>query len=158
MAQVVQADRREVELLRVRVVALLTVLLWMPKSGAMALTGRRRWSPMPNDWNGPGFGYEMVPLAPAERSRAEIRLTVTEEELLGFEPSNTQAMMGHSLRLRRQVSAFRPGTEGWAHPRAESGELRVWGDRPATALAYRWLWEDLHALRMVKPTQLIDND
>ncbi|HEY1704088.1 MAG TPA: hypothetical protein VGG75_30695 [Trebonia sp.] len=117
-----------------------------------------RLMPMPNDWNGPGFAYEMVPLAPAERSRAEIRLAATEEELLGFEPTDMQAMMDRSLRLRHQVSALRPGTEGWAHPRAGSGDLPVWGDRPATALAYRWLWEDLHALRMVKSAPSIGND
>jgi hypothetical protein len=109
-----------------------------------------RIMPRADAWSDPDFVYDMEPLPPTEPSRAEVRLATTQEELFGHDPSDVQAMMARSLRLRRLMSTLRPGTEGWAHSRSASGDLWVWGDRPATALAYRWLWEDLQALHMIK--------
>jgi hypothetical protein len=100
--------------------------------------------------NGPDFVYEMETLLPNERSHAEIRIVATDEELFGYDPSDIQSITARSLRLRRLISALRPGTEGWANPRAAGGDLWVWRNRPATSLAYRWLWEDLKALHLVK--------
>jgi hypothetical protein len=99
---------------------------------------------------GPGFAYEMKPLPLTVPSRAEIRLAATEQELHGYDPSDMQSIMEHSLRLNRLASAFRPGAGGWAHPRSGEADLAVWGDRPATVLACRWLWEDLKELHLVE--------
>lgn len=110
-----------------------------------------RVMPRADVWSGPELAYSMEPLPSTEPSRAQISLAAKQDELYGHDPSDVEAMMARSLRLRRLMSTLRPSAGGWAHARSViSSDLRVWGDRPATALAYRWLWEDLQALHMVK--------
>ena len=48
-----------------------------------------------------------------------------------------------------QVRLWRPGSQPWANSRIADAALRVPGESPATDLAYKWLWEDLTALRLV---------
>lgn len=120
------------------------------------LTGRVM--PRGDSLGGPDFVYHMEPLPLTEPSRAEVSLATTDKELLGYDPGDLQAMMVFSLRLRQLVTTFRPGVGGWANPRSMNADLWVWGDRPATALAHRWLWEDLRALHMIKKMPLYGED
>jgi hypothetical protein len=96
---------------------------------------------------GPEFAYRMELLSPTESPRAEVRLVTTREDLHAFEP---RPVMEYFLRLRQEISRLHPGAEGWASPRAGTTTVWVWGDVPATSLAYQWLWEDLQKLHLVK--------
>lgn len=109
-----------------------------------------RVMPGGDSFGGPDFVYYMEPLPVTESARAEIRLAHTREELFGHNGHDLRSMMEYDVRLRRLIAALHPGAEGWAHPRSANADLWVWGDTPATAQAYRWLWEDLHELHMVK--------
>ena len=58
------------------------------------------------------------------------------------------------LRRRRDdigsaIQRLHPGSAPWARPRFVHGAFNAPSDTPATDLAYRWLWEDLQALRIV---------
>lgn len=99
---------------------------------------------------GPDFVYYMEPLPISEPPRAEIRLAATREDLFGYVGADPRSMTEYGLRLRQAIAFLHPGAEGWAHLRSANATLWTWGDRPATAQAYRWLWEDLRELHMVK--------
>jgi hypothetical protein len=114
----------------------------------VAFDGRVR--PRPDILDGPDFAYDMQPLRVGEPSSAEVRLVTTDKELLGYAPGDNQARMAYHLNLRRQISAFRPEAGSWARLRAARSDLLAWGDRPATTISYRWLWEDLQALHLVQ--------
>ncbi len=109
-------------------------------------------------FGGPDFVSHMEPLPPTEPSRAEIYLAATREEFFGHEGYDVKSMMKTSIRIRRLIAAFHPGAEGWADPRSANADLSVWGNRPATAQAYQWLWEDLQKLHMVKNFTRISDD
>jgi hypothetical protein len=109
-----------------------------------------RVMPRGDSFGGPDFVYYVEPLPVTESARAEIRLAHTREELFSHNGHDLKLMMEYDVRLRRLITTLHPGAEGWAYPRSANADLWVWGDRPATAQAYRWLWEDLQELHVVK--------
>lgn len=59
-----------------------------------------------------------------------------------------------SIRRRRDeissaIQRLHPRSAPWARPRFVHGVFNAPSDTPATDLAYRWLWEDLQALRIL---------
>ncbi len=102
-------------------------------------------APREGMWD-PTFVFHMDPLPPDAPQSAEISLVTTREELLD---KWWDTVFEQSSRTRQLITALHPGAEGWAHPRSAS-TLSVYGDMPATAHAYRWLWEDLKEIRVVK--------
>jgi hypothetical protein len=54
------------------------------------------------------------------------------------------------LLLKQQIENLHPGAAGWAFAQSASSFVSYWHDLPATSLAYRWLWEDLRRLHLVK--------
>jgi hypothetical protein len=91
--------------------------------------------------------YETAPLAPGETMTAEVRWANPQEENVGVSWSLDDT--AHE-RLRQLIHVYRPGADGWANPHASYGGLSVYGGMPATAQAYKWLWEDLHRLKLVE--------
>jgi hypothetical protein len=94
----------------------------------------------------PQFTFRMTPLPLTESPRAEVCLVEPE----GFPEFDLQRAREQFLFLRQQIASLHPGAEGWAFPQAASSAVSLWHDRPATSLAYRWLWEDLRRLHLVK--------
>jgi hypothetical protein len=117
-----------------------------------------RLMPRGDSLSGPDFVYHIEPLPPTELTRAEVRLATTREELFGHDRSDITWIMEEGVRLRRLITAFHPGVEGWAHIRSVNTDPDVWGDRPATTQACRWLREDLEKLHMVKQGWQINDD
>jgi hypothetical protein len=95
----------------------------------------------------PRFTFRMTPLPMTESPRAEVCLVTEPEDFHGFDP---QEVRERFLLLRRQVARLHPGAEGWALPPTVTTSVPLWHDRPATSLAYRWLWDDLRRLYLVK--------
>ena len=95
----------------------------------------------------PRFTYRMTPVSLTESSRAEIELITAPGDFLEFDP---QRAAEQYLQLMQQIAALHPGTEGWASVQAASSSGALWYDTPGTSLAYRWLWEDLRRLHLVK--------
>ena len=95
----------------------------------------------------PRFTYRMTPLSLTESSRAEIELITAPGDFLEFDP---QRAAEQYLQLMQQIAALHPGAEGWASVQAASSSGALWYDTPGTSLAYRWLWEDLRRLHLVK--------
>jgi hypothetical protein len=95
----------------------------------------------------PRFTYRMTALLIAESSRAEIELITTPGDFFQFDP---QRSTGQYLQLMQQIAVLHPGAEGWASVKAASSSGALWYDTPGTTLAYRWLWEDLRRLHLVK--------
>ncbi|MFF7890221.1 hypothetical protein ACH40F_58385 [Streptomyces sp. NPDC020794] len=90
------------------------------------------------------YSFDMIPLPVGEPSTA----TFTYRGPRPF-VNDWDAVMHRRTEIRRAVHRLHPDSEPWAHPRTEWGALNKPSDTPATDLAYRWLWEDLQALRMV---------
>ena len=88
----------------------------------------------------------MTPLPLTESPRAEIRLVEPDD----FPVFDLQRAREQFLLLRQQIARLHPGAEGWAFTQAASSAVSFWHDRPAISLAYRWLWEDLRRLHLVK--------
>lgn len=96
----------------------------------------------------PRFTYRMRPLPLTESPRAEIELTTMPGDFFEFDP---QLATEQYLQLMQQIAALHPGAEGWASVQATSSSSgALWYDTPGTSLAYRWLWEDLRRLHLVK--------
>jgi hypothetical protein len=110
--------------------------------------------PRAGSWDDPDFDYEMDPLPPGSPSTASVLLVAKREDL----NVNWEEMLKKARKRRQLIAAFHPGAEAWAHPRAASTTLYVYGDTPATAQAYRWLWEDLRELHMVQQVPPIGED
>jgi hypothetical protein len=89
----------------------------------------------------------MTPLPLTQSSRAEIELITTPGHFFEFDP---QRATEQYLQLMQQIGALHPGAEGWASVQAASSSGAFWHDTPGTSLAYRWLWEDLRRLHLVK--------
>jgi len=94
----------------------------------------------------PQFTFRMAPLPLTEPPRAEILLV----EPGDFPEFDLQRAREQFLLLMQQIAHLHPGAEGWAFTQAASSATSFWHDRPATSLAYRWLWEDLRRLHLVK--------
>jgi hypothetical protein len=103
----------------------------------------------------PHLTYHMTPLPLTESPRAEIELVTEPEAFLEFDPQRARAQF---LQLRQQIASLHPGAEGWAAPQAASTTGSLWKDTPATSLAYRWLWEDLRRLRLVRQNPPMGDD
>jgi hypothetical protein len=102
--------------------------------------------PRGGSWGDPDFVYRMTPLPPNEANTSAVRLVEKREHL----NIDWEAMIEEGRRLRQLIAVLHPGAEGWANPRSADATLDVYRDTPATMHAYRWLWEDLRALHMVK--------
>jgi hypothetical protein len=50
---------------------------------------------------------------------------------------------------RARLVVLHPDTAPWVHISGQSGAFSVYGDSPATDLAYSWLWRDLHEVGLV---------
>ena len=94
----------------------------------------------------PQFTFHMTPLPLTEPPRAEVRLV----EPGDFPEFDLQRAQEQFLLLRQQIAHIHPGAESWAFTQAASSATSFWHDRPATSLAYRWLWGDLRRLHLVK--------
>ncbi len=70
------------------------------------------------------------------------------EDQAGAAPDRAAPMT--PLLMRKQIASLHPGAEGWAFTVAPTSVVSLWHNRPATSLAYHWLWEDLRRLHMVK--------
>jgi hypothetical protein len=97
----------------------------------------------------------MTPLPLTESPRAEIELVTEPKAFLEFDPQRARAQF---LQLRQQIASLHPGAEGWAAPQAAGTTGSLWKDTPATSLAYRWLWEDLRRLRLVRQNPPMGDD
>jgi hypothetical protein len=99
--------------------------------------------PRSGSFSGPDFFYDMDVLPPGDPVSAEVRVAA--------EPpvQEWRVTIEEMRRLRGRISALHPGAERWAHPRAGLSDLWVYGDAPATAQAYQWLWEDLQGLHTI---------
>jgi hypothetical protein len=96
----------------------------------------------------PRFTYRMTPLPLTESPRAEIELITTPGDFFDFDPQRSTEQY---LQLTQQIAALHPGAEGWASMHVTSvSSGALWYDTPGTSLAYRWLWEDLRRLHLVK--------
>jgi hypothetical protein len=93
----------------------------------------------------PDFAFDTRPLPSGGANQVEIALMRREDAAVDWETQKSQWR-----EISQQIRAYRPGSEGWANPIAASTALSVFNDMPATAQAYRWLWGDLYALRLVK--------
>lgn len=51
---------------------------------------------------------------------------------------------------REDLARLHPATVAWIHLSHHHGVFKVFGDTPATDLAYSWLWRDLHELGLIK--------
>jgi hypothetical protein len=95
---------------------------------------------------GSTLAYSGQPIPVNESSRVAVRLVESgirsgrsyEESLAAFE------------RTRSLVQLYHPNSEGWARPPEGSTGIAVFKDKPATCLAYYWLWEDLKILHAVE--------
>jgi hypothetical protein len=94
----------------------------------------------------PQLTFRISPLPLTDSSRAEIRLV----EPGDFPEFDLQRAGEQFLLLRQQIASLHPGAEGWAFPQAAASAISLWHDRPATSLAYHWLWGDLRRLHLVK--------
>lgn len=99
----------------------------------------------PSSQGVPQFTFNMTSLPLREEPRAEVILVESDD----FPEFDLQRVRERFLLLRRQIASLHPGAEGWAFPQAASSATSLWHDRPATSLAYRWLWEDLRRLHLV---------
>ena len=99
------------------------------------------------DYSQPRFTYHMTALPLTEPPRAEMELITEPAAFRAFDPERARAQF---LQLREQIASLHPGAEGWAAPQAASTTGSFWKDTPATSLAYRWLWQDLQRLCLVK--------
>lgn len=99
------------------------------------------------EYSQPRFTYRLTPLPLNESPRAEVELVAEPEDFLEFD---AQRSWQQYQQLRQQIADIHPGAEGWATPQAASGTGALFKDTPATALAYRWLWDDLRRLHLVK--------
>jgi hypothetical protein len=115
---------------------------------------RARLLPRAGSWGDPDFDYQMDPLPPGSPSTASVLLVAKREDL----NINWEETLKAARQRLQLIAAFHPGAEAWAHPRAASATLYVYGDTPATAQAYRWLWEDLKALHTVQQVSPIGED
>jgi hypothetical protein len=53
-------------------------------------------------------------------------------------------------RFANDMEQYRPESAAWVHGFGLHSVLDVFGDRPATRMAYRWLWEDLRDIHIVE--------
>ena len=93
----------------------------------------------------PQVTFHMIPLPLTEAPRAEVFLVESDD----FPKFDLQRVRERFILLRQQVASLHPGAESWAFPQAASSATSPWHNRPATSLAYRWLWEDLRRLHLV---------
>jgi len=113
----------------------------------LPVTLRGELLPDGGSWGGPAFVYYTEPLPLSEPTNADVRLVATHGELFDFD---SPTRLERRRKNQQLVSVLHPDAEGWANPRAAGTTVWVYGDMPATTQAYRWLWEDLQALRMIK--------
>jgi hypothetical protein len=107
------------------------------------------------DYSQPHLTYHMTPLPLTEAPRAEVELVTEPAAFLEFDPQRARAQF---LQLRQQIANLHPGAEGWAAPQGASTTGSFWKDTPATSLAYRWLWEDLRRLHLVRQNPPMGDD
>lgn len=50
---------------------------------------------------------------------------------------------------RENLARLRPTTIAWVHLHQRHGAFNVFGDTPATDLAYAWIWRDLHEIGLI---------
>jgi hypothetical protein len=101
--------------------------------------------PRADSWGGPDFDYQMDPLPPGSSSTASVLIAASREDL----KVSWQDLVNEARQRRQLITAFHPGAGAWARPRAAASTLDIYGDTPATAQAYKWLWEDLRELHTV---------
>lgn len=92
------------------------------------------------------FSHFMEPIAERDSQGVTVRLG-------GKEPgpllSSEGAVVASDDGVWQRIKRYHAESEGWARPRSGWTVVSVFGNRPATHQAYRWLWEDLKALHLV---------
>jgi hypothetical protein len=106
-------------------------------------------------YSSPYLTYRMTPLELADSPRAEIELVTQREAFPDFEPERAWEQY---QQLRQKIAQLHPGAESWATPHTVTTLVSLFKDTPATALAYRWLWDDLRRLHLVKRLQPWSDD
>jgi hypothetical protein len=98
------------------------------------------------DDHGPGISAELWPL-PTDCGN-EFRIAPGEAPPRPWEETRIE-----HRRFANDVDRFRPESAAWVHSFGGLSVLEIFGDRPATELAFRWLWRDLADLYLVeRPT------
>ena len=98
------------------------------------------------DNHGPGISLELWPLPTS--SRNEFRIAAGKAPPQPWEETKREYR-----RFARDVDQYRPESAAWVHSFGGLFALEIFGDRPATALAFKWLWGDLTELHLVeRPT------
>lgn len=111
------------------------------------ISGQMARRTKPASFGDPEFIFHMTPLPLDQSPRAEIHLVGDFEDFRGFDPQRAREQY---LLLKQQIESLHSGAASWAFPQSADSSVSFWHDRPATSLAYRWLWEDLRRLHLVK--------
>lgn len=90
------------------------------------------------------YSYDMQPMPPGTQSTATFTFRAT-----GTPAIDWPALMERGAQIRRAIQRLHAESVPWAHPRSALSVFPSPSDTPATRVAYRWLWEDLQALRIV---------
>ncbi|REG35712.1 hypothetical protein ATI61_10280 [Archangium gephyra] len=107
-----------------------------------------------NAWeDNPGLDYRIQPLPNGERTIAVVKIG-SKQDIMALRRD-----VAHELEDKIKSSEFLrwhpaspPGIRLSALSSWTSTVLHVFGDTPATDLAYEWLWNDLHDLRLIRST------
>ncbi|MUN40813.1 NACHT domain-containing protein [Actinomadura litoris] len=91
------------------------------------------------------LSYEVKPIPDGRRSNAKISLSGSS----GRRARTREEFIEKYENLSRLISDLRPNAKHWAQPRSVQTGVHMFKDMPATALAYRWLWDDLKDLSLM---------
>lgn len=98
------------------------------------------------DDHGPGISAELWPRPTG--SSNEFRIVAGKAPPRPWEETKIEYR-----RFASDVDRYRPESTAWVHSFGGLSALEIFGDRPATELAFKWLWKDLADLNLVeRPT------
>jgi hypothetical protein len=92
------------------------------------------------DKEGPGIHYEIWPRAGHGADRFEIGPEA--------QPRTFVDIRAHYRNFVQALERHRRDGAAWVRGFEYFGVLDIFGDRPATELAFKWLWDDLQALHL----------
>ncbi|MFC8859765.1 NACHT domain-containing protein [[Kitasatospora] papulosa] len=117
--------------------------------GALPVAFNCKLSRVPEDrsrlGDEPMFSRAILPLP----ANADSQVTVDFVPDLFNEPEFGPSWHLHTMD-RKRYRHLRPDSSNWSSPSISHETLEIYGDFPATALAYKWLWNDLKAIGLVR--------